>query len=310
GLPTYLIARKEAEERVETFSNAKHAILLGVLYLSPFEYYLEFQVGGEKILASPFNSEIVFAADLEQSPDPPSAPFLEPSEDLSEVPQRNLFDSKEEDNTGADLAAQFPDSQIIPGVPDYDQRSSIPNSCGPTAGATLLGYWDAQGYEDFVQGAGTYDDVTRLIEELCVAMGWDPTFGVYYSQIPSGLWQIMDDRRYEFDISSLYSISSLDIVRQEIVQGRPFVYGSQENPWGTPHFVVVVGYDGNFIITHDNWWSTPVDYYVNWDALGHADDMLTTLIPEGQVGPSSQALPSGLGGSGGGCFISTASKAK
>ena len=148
--------------------------------------------------------------------------------------------------------------------------------------------------------------MTRLIEELCDAMDWDPITGVYYAYIPIGLQQVIDDRGYRFGINSLYRIDSLDVVKQEIVEGRPLVYGSQENPWGYGHYVVTVGYDGNFIIVHDNWWSTPVDYFVHWDALRHSDDMMTTLVPEGQVGPASQTLPADVGGSGGGCFIRAA----
>ena len=70
--------------------------------------------------------------------------------------------------------------------------------------------------------------------------------------------------------------------------------------------MVVVGYQGNFIIVHDNWQSTPVDYFVNWAALEHSDDMMTTLVPEGQVGPANESLPSDRGGGSGGCFIATA----
>ena len=305
GLPTCLIAQTEAEERAEAFSNGKHVTPLGVIYLSPLEYYFEFEVEAQKILVSPFYSKIISRADLEKIP---ASADLSVSEEQGEDPsdriQRNPYDLSEEDQTDTDLAAQSPDSQIIPDVPDYNQRPSLPNSCAPTTGACLLGYWDAQGYEDFLQGAGTYGDVTCLIEELCGAMGWAPSFGVYYSQVPVGLQYIIDDRGYELDISNLYGIGSLEIVRQEIIEGRPFIYGSQENPWGYGHYVVVVGYQGSFIIVHDNWWSTPTDYFVNWDSLGHHNDMMSTLIPQGQTGPPNEPLPSEIGASRQGCFIS------
>ena len=305
GLPTYLIAKKEAKQRAEAFSNGKNVSPLGVIYLSPLEYYFEFEIEGQKILVSPFYSKIISRADLEKIPASPNLPVSEEQgKDPSDCTQRNLYDLQEEDRTGADLPGQSPDSQIIPGVPDYNQRPSLPNSCAPTASACVLGYWDAQGYENFLLGAESYGDVTCLIEELCGAMGWDPSFGVYYSQLPTGLRHIIDDRGYELDISNLYGIDSLEIVRQEIIEGRPFIYGSQDNPWECGHYVVVVGYQGSFIIVHDNWWSTPTDYFVNWDALGHHNDMMSTLIPQGQPDPPSDPLPSDIGGSGGGCFIS------
>ncbi len=305
GLPTYLTARTEAEERAEAFSGGKPVAMLGVLYFSPFEYYFEFKVEGRHILVSPFDSEVFDRAVLESDIEPSEPPVFEsPDEGVADRTQRDLDDRTKENDTEASRLYEFPDSLMIAGVPDYNQRFSLSNSCGPTAGASLLGYWDAQGYENFLQGAGTYDDVTQLIEELCDTMSWNPTFGVYYTHIPIGLQAVNDDRGYEMGISTLYAISSLDTIRLEILEGRPFVYGSQENPWGVPHYVVVVGYQGNFIIVHDNWPTTPVDYFVNWNALGHTDDMITTLIPQGQVGPASQPLPSGYGGSGGGCFIS------
>ena len=305
GLPTYLIAKKEAKQRAEAFSNGKHVTPLGVIYLSPLEYYFEFEVEGQKILVSPFYSKIISRDDLEESRVHPPLPVSgDDGQDTNGHIQGNPYDLSEEDQTDTDLPGQSPDSQIIPGVPDYNQRPSLPNSCAPTAGACVLGYWDAQGYEDFLQGEGTYGDVTCLIEELCGAMGWDPSFGVYYSQVPIGLQHIIDDRGYQLDISNLYGIGSLEIVRQEIIEGRPFIYGSQDNPWGCGHYVVVVGYQGSFIIVHDNWWSTPTEYFVNWDALGHHNDMMSTLVPQGQQGPPSEPLPSDIGGSRRGCFIS------
>jgi hypothetical protein len=68
----------------------------------------------------------------------------------------------------------------------------------------------------------------------------------------------------------------------------------------------VVGYEEEFIIVHDNWWTTPVDYYVNWHALGHTDDMLVTIYPVGQEGPASEPLPADAAGGVGGCFIAAA----
>jgi hypothetical protein len=290
GLPTYLVAKRDAEERAETFADGAEVTFLGVLYFTPLEYYYEFDVQGESILVSPFHSRIISRAEMAKS-----------HETTDEHVTGAMFRETEAPATG-----EFPDTRIIRGVPDYNQRSSRPNSCGPTAGACLLGYWDGQGYDDFLEGTGTYDDVTCLIEELCDTMSWDPMTGVYYAHIPIGLRNVIDARGYPCDVSSLYSIDSFDVVKQEIVDGRPFVYGSQENPWGCAHYVVTVGYQGDFVIVHDNWWSTPVDYFVHWDALRHGDDMMTTLVPEGQVGPSSQPLPTNIGGSGGGCFIRAA----
>jgi len=309
GLPTYVIAKTEAQERAEALSHGKQVIPVGVLYLSPLEYYFEFETEGQNVLVSPFHSKIAFRDNLEEDLEPRRLPVSKgPGECPADLIQRNLYEAPETDQAEADLPVQASDPRIIHGVPDYNQRTSLPNSCGPTAGACLLGHWDTLGYDDFLQGAETYDDVTRLIEELCEAMDWNPSSGVNYSRIPAGLRLVIDDRSYEFDISNLYGIDSLNIVRQEINAAHPFIYGSQENPWETAHYVVVAGYQESFIIVHDNWWSTPTDYFVHWDALGHTDDMMTTLTLQGQEEPPSEPLPSDVGGSGGGCFISAAAE--
>jgi hypothetical protein len=293
-LPTDLIVQRDADERARSFSQGKPVTPRGVLYVSPLEYYYAFDIEGETLLVSPFDSRIFPRDDLKTEFEPPQRVSAEnPPNQEEQAPQ-----------------SSFPDAQIVSGVPDYDQRPWLLNSCGPTAAACLLGYWDAQSYEDFLEGEGTSDDVTHLIEELCDAMGWDPATGVYYSQVPVGLRQVVEDRGYSFETSSLYRVVSIDTVKREIVEGRPLIYGSQENPWKCGHYVVTVGYEGDFIIVHDNWWSTPVDYFVNWDALGHTDDMMTTLVPEGHVGPSSESLPSDVGGGGGGCFLRTVTQAQ
>ena len=309
GLPTYITAKKEAEDNADDFSKGENVTSLGVLYVSPFEYYFEFEIGARKILVDSFSHRLILRTDLENNFMSSNLPFFtDQDRNANGLIQQSIYDNKDLGDIETESPSPSSDSQFIPGVPDYYQPAEFPSSCGPTAGACLLGYWDAQGYEDFLQGQGNHDDVVGLIEELCDTMSLNPSDGVPYSQIPIGLRHVIDDRGYEIGISSLFRIDSLDIVRQEIIDGRPFVYGSRKNPWGGPHYVVVVGYQENFIIVHDNWRSTPVDYFVNWDALRHTNDMITTLIPEGQEGPPNEPLPSGRGGSSEGCFIETASQ--
>ncbi len=308
GLPTYVTAKKEARDKADVFAKGKFVTQLGVLYVSPLEYYFEFEIENWEILVNPFSNRLISKADLEKNHKPSDLPFFEDQDgNTPGLTQQDIHDTEELNHSGVELLGQSSDSKIISGVPDYYVRPELPKSCGATAGACLLGYWDAKGFENLLQGQGTYDDVTSLIKELCSAMGWSPSSGVYYSRVPVGLRHIINDRMYEMDISNVYGIDSLDIVRHEIIEGRPFIYGSQVNPWGTPHYVVAVGYQGNFIVVHDNWRSTPVYYFVNWDALGHSDDMMTTIIPPYQKGSPSETLPSDIGGSGSsGCFVSSA----
>jgi hypothetical protein len=306
GTPIYLMAERDAETSALAYSKRKPVKRVGVLYVSPLEYYFEFEVGDESILVNAFDLKILSRDDLGKSTVP--APFIAPHEETGEYPNTQRAVARYP--AGTSEAALYPSSLIIGEVPDYNQRSSMLNSCGPTAGATLLGFWDAQGYAVFLEGEKTYDDVTRLIEELSMAMDWGPLSGVYYYMVPIGLRNVINSRGQEFGIGSLYAIESIDIVKREINEDRPFIYGSQVNVWSGGHIVVVLGYDGNFIVVHDNFQDTPIDYYVNWHALGHADDMLVTIYPQGQgaVPVTSEALPSYSGGGGGGCFISAAAQ--
>jgi hypothetical protein len=309
GLPTHLVARAEATQKAQAFAGGDPVELLGILYVSPLQYYFEFDHEGQRLLISPFDPRTVRRPDFEadSSTGIPTV-YQAPGEGTGDQGEKDAGGAEEEGAVEIGVSAQFPESQLIPDVPDYNQPQSLTNSCGPVAAACLLGYWDAKGYEDFLGGAGTNEDVKLLIEELSDLMGWNPSVGVYYSQIPLGLRRIIDLRGYVFGIQSLISIGSLDTVKQKIMEGRPFIYGSQENPWNTPHYVVVVGYEGNFMIVHDNWSSTPVDYYVNWNALGHSDDMITTLTPQGAASPASDSFSSGAQGGGDGCFLSSFSR--
>jgi hypothetical protein len=307
GIPTFLMAQNDAENTMLAFSDGKPVKRLGVLYLSPLEYYFEFEVEGEIFLVNAFDLKILSRDELEKSVIP--APVTAPQEDAEEYQGTREDFSRSLRGTGE--VEEYPDSLIIVGVPDYNQPSSFPNSCGPTAAATLLGYWDAQGNGTFLEGEKNYSSVTFLIGELSRAMGWDPVAGVYYHMVPIGLRYIIENHGQKFEIWSLYAIRALDVVKREINEDRPFIYGSQANVWGTGHYVVVVGYDGDFIIVHDNWWSTPLDYYVSWHALRHSDDILVSLYPLDQAASPaiSQTLPSSIGGGGGGgCFISAAAQ--
>ena len=85
GLPTCLVARTDAEERAKAFSNGMDVTPVGVLYVSPLEYYYEFDIEGAHILVSPFHQRIVFTSDLDGTLE---TTFERPGEDLLAIPTR------------------------------------------------------------------------------------------------------------------------------------------------------------------------------------------------------------------------------
>ena len=155
----------------------------------------------------------------------------------------------------------------------------MPGSCGPTSAACVLGYWDAKGYPNLMQN-GSYS----LISELADAMNYLYNQGVYPDDIPVGLRTVANNKRgYSFNISILYRVT-LTQFKAEVDAGRPTCYGSYDNPWGGGHEVCGVGYNGDYIIVHDNWPSTPENYNVSWYSIGHSDDDLVKVVPGGGGG--------------------------
>jgi hypothetical protein len=185
------------------------------------------------------------------------------------------------------------DERIISGVADWNQPNDYPGSCGPTSAACLLDYWDRNGCPKL--RTGTSRD---LIIELAQAMGWVANEGVTPLGMEQGLKKVCTNpsygRGYSFSIGRMMGIS-LSEFRNEIDGGYPFCYGSYSNPWGGGHAVCGVGYSGNYIIVHDNWPSTPADYYVNWNSIGHYDDLIVYVHPNGAPNNSRSVISPGGG---------------
>ncbi len=312
GLPTFVTFQESARKIAEEFYPGDFPSFIGILYVSPLQYYFEFQMNGRNILVNPFDSEVAFKEDIEL---PAGINNYSPAQVIESQPVTKSLSGISSELYGAAAApGTYPDSGMINDVPDYNQPQNLPNSCAPAAGANLLLYWDANGYSDFLPVSESPESVTDLIEDLSTYMSWDPAIGVHYEDVQPALQTYALNKNYTtFDVRSYMAIGSMDIIKEEVMNGHPIIYGSQINPWGTGHFVVVVGYQDNFLVVHDNWPSTPKEYFVNWNSIGHADDMVTLFMPDNYYagtlpGTTLQAGSNNVsssGGGGGGCFIDT-----
>ena len=214
--------------------------------------------------------------------------------------------------TTKDLGAPKRVTNVISGVPDYDQRLYGVNTCGPTAVAQVMGYWDGHAYAATGDGpfrnlmdGGPASESTNLagvsaaVEQLKQTLGWN-TDGVLYLNVTDGILDFANHSNYQNNLSftvpggiDLYP--SWDTVRSEIDAGRPFLYeilGSFEYAGGRPgninHFMTGVGYqegygadeDMQVLITHFNWgYDTPV--YINFGNFWMWDN-LWPIVPGGE----------------------------
>ncbi len=174
-------------------------------------------------------------------------------------------------------------------VPYYHQDDFGVNSCGPTASAQVLGYWDDHGYGNLVDnGSSTTGHVNELVYDLMHAEGYDYTCCTDPETIESGIEALCNSDAYgnnlNFDVVWIhYAVSwEADIVA-EINAGRPFVYlnWNEDLPPGWFHYTTGTGYNdnsGHILYVHTNF---PPDtpYELNWDNIPSNNQDLYKVSP-------------------------------
>ena len=172
----------------------------------------------------------------------------------------------------------------IADVPDYQQGDFAgSNDCAPTAAANVLGYWDANGYENFIDGSSSYQlnpaGVTALVDLLKLKMQWHPDTGTSVGYIDDGIAGVAAQKRYPFTVYNDHRVFWLD-VKTEVNASHPCVL-TVHHPVYQTHSMACIGYDEvdatRVVIVHDNWASTAIDVYLNYDEM--SDRSLTVVIP-------------------------------
>jgi hypothetical protein len=179
---------------------------------------------------------------------------------------------------------------LISGVPAYYQLDMhikgacegdpYPTGCGPTAGASILGWWERRGVSGLMTGGV---DSNGLPQDTIVELGkgkyMDRITGceqtaVLPDKFKSGLQDYLDDySSIDFTVTKhkITKDTSIDyvwsIIKSEIHNGRPMVYlyrsDGKKDGYGefyyANHYAVIVGYDENEgrkgLILQTNWGS-------------------------------------------------------
>jgi len=283
GLPAHLVTVARIARRIGPGASVDDMLIDGISYISPFSCYISLIIDGE---ARTFNMIDLSELRAEEIPSTIELPGEQA------VANRRIWEKLLENDMAVGPPSRIrigTDERIISGVADWNQPSGYPGSCGPTSAACALDYWDQRGYPNMHTGSQV-----AFIDELARATGWVANEGVTPADLERGTRNVCNaaryGRNYNFQVGRNTGIT-LNRYKSEIDRGTPFVYGSYDNPWGGGHAVCAVGYSGNYIIVHDNWPSTPRDYSVNWNSIGHFTDMVVYIRPPGSSAPRSVSSP-------------------
>lgn len=171
-------------------------------------------------------------------------------------------------------------------VPNYDQHlSSDPGTdCGPTAGAMIADYWDANGYSG-IRGLEYYGTQRAFIDHRAV----DMDTGFYGTTIPEWIngmsKHIVTEAGYSnFSFVQDKDTTTYDEFRNEISYNRPVgILIANFLPWGNTgngyyewHWVVGKGYDYNTnigwygIIVNNSWGEEDV---IDWEMYNNVNGL-------------------------------------
>ncbi len=211
-----------------------------------------------------------------------------------------LRTSKIEDYFDRQIRKEFiqyqQNSQYVSGVPFYDWSYS----CGPTAAAMVLGYWDMNGYDRLVDYFFTrwdprqeeYDTVPNVQEELALAMNTNVgKTGNYPGEIAPGIKYVTNDiNGYEFNSYNSCNKENgcWNYIVREIDSGRPFCWGIIDFPEyrRNGHFATAIGYGesayskSKYVIVHNTWDTLEHNWVLDATPVGeNYNNIITTVIP-------------------------------
>ena len=182
------------------------------------------------------------------------------------------------------VLAQYCRAEVkVTGVPDYQQGDFAgSNDCAPVASAVILGYWDANGFPDMIDGSNDFatnpTGVTALVNALKTNMQWTSA-GTQIFAVAFGIETTITGRGYPFS-SQTEGTLQWPSIKQQIDAGRPGVFTMYHASYGGIHSVACIGYDepagSKIAIVHDNWLPAN-DVYLNFDECGTR--YLTSVVP-------------------------------
>ena len=279
GLPIHYSAREKALKVALGEAGKEKARLSQVIFCSPFDIWFEFTSGNQRTYISPFYF----------TPTPAEEVFVGYKIEMTEEQKEKIRSDWESIETGKGFDLSLDEFRIT-GVPDFDWSYG----CSPTAGADVLGYWDANGYDLLIDYyftrwdplEGEYDYVPNVQQQLSWAMDTDSsTGGTSLSDIGPGIRMVCNHPDYEnnygFEDWTDYEMS-LGYLINEIRSGNPAVWNVFSHPTYGNHSICAMGWgppDTTYICVHDTWSSTPEERLVNW--YGWSNDRYTVSVHAG-----------------------------
>jgi hypothetical protein len=279
GLPLHYSARERALKIALDKMGKQKAGLSRVIFCSPFDIWFEFSSGGQRTYVCPFLLTSNTAEEI----------FLAYPMSMTEEQKEKIRSDWERIEGGKGFVLGL-DQFRITGVPDFDWSYG----CSPTAGADILGYWDANGYDLLIDYyfnrwdplEGEWDNVPNVQQQLSWAMNTDSsTGGTSLSDIGSGIRMVCNHPDYEnnygFEDWTDYEMS-LGYLINEIRSGNPAVWNVFSHPMYGNHSICAMGWgppDTTYICVHDTWSSTPEEMVVNWN--GWSNDRYTVSVHAG-----------------------------
>ncbi len=279
GLPLHYSAKEKALKIASGKMGKQEAGLSRVIFCSPFDIWFECASGDQRTYISPFLFTTNTAEEV----------FVAYRTEVTEAQKEKIKSDWERIESGEGFDFKF-DSFRITGVPDFDWSYG----CSPTAGADVLGYWDANGYDllidyyfnrwDPLEYEWDYN-VPNVQQQLSWAMNTDSsTGGTSLSDIGSGIRMVCNHPDYEnnygFEDYTDYD-QLLGYLINEIRSGYPAVWNVFSHPYYGNHSVCAMGWgppDSTYICIHDTWSSTAEEMLVNWSG---AYDRYTVAVRPG-----------------------------
>jgi len=282
GLPLHYSAREKALKIAVDEIGEQKTGLSRVIFCSPFDIWFEFVSGDQRSYVSP----LLF------TPGKAEKVFLAYPMKMTEAQKEKIKSDWEEIENGEGFDLSL-DQFRITGVPDFDWSYG----CSPTAGADVLGYWNAHGYDllidyyfdrwDPLEYEWDYN-VPNVQQQLSWAMNTDSsTGGTYLSDMGPGIRMVCNHPDYEnnygFEDYTDYD-QSLGYLINEIRLGYPAVWNVFSHPYYGNHSICAMGWgppDTTYICIHDTWSSTPEEMLVNWH--GWSNDRYTVAVRPGSA---------------------------
>lgn len=225
------------------------------------------------------------------------------SESDARIPLRQRIATYREETATIDSSVQSLASAtayfLISGVPDWNQfwgSYGCWSGCSPTAATNVMGYWDNNGYGNFIYGNDWQGSVNEMRNYMGTQCGQDEGGWTNINNISPGMRTYAQNHGYTFAsdmwCNGCATPPTYDNYRAEIDARRPLVVDIiNHNTYGN-HSVTGVGYDtgGSYMIVHDNWSSTGENIYLQYGS-GYSDIFMHSFIPAGTGSDTSP--PSG-----------------